>query len=91
MAETEKDRDILARTLWGGRGESLAGQIAVAWTICNRVNDGKARSWWGGGLCRCVPKALPVQLLEQERPELRLPEWREADSLPRVGAGADCR
>jgi len=33
MPITEKDRDILARTLWGGaRGESLAGQIAVAWT-----------------------------------------------------------
>lgn len=56
MTETEKDRDILARTLWGeARGESLAGQIAVAWTIRNRVNDGKARSWWGegyGGVCQ---------------------------------------
>ncbi|MGO2711610.1 cell wall hydrolase [Pseudomonas helleri] len=50
MTETEKDRDILARTLWGeARGESLAGQIAVAWTIRNRVNDGKAKSWWGEG------------------------------------------
>ena len=72
--EAEKDRDILARTSWGeARGESLAGQIAMAWTIRNRVNDGKARSWWGEG--RCVPKALPVQLLEQERSEFRLPEW----------------
>ena len=50
MAVTEKDRDILARTLWGeARGESLAGQIAVAWTIRNRVNDGKTKSWWGEG------------------------------------------
>ena len=50
MTATEKDRDILARTLWGeARGESLAGQIAVAWTIRNRVNDGKATSWWGEG------------------------------------------
>ncbi len=50
MTVSEKDRDILARTLWGeARGESLAGQIAVAWTICNRVNDGKAKSWWGEG------------------------------------------
>ena len=50
MTVTEKDRDILARTLWGeARGESLAGQIAVAWTIRNRVNDGKAKSWWGEG------------------------------------------
>ena len=50
MTITEKDRDILARTLWGeARGESLAGQIAVAWTIRNRVNDGKDKSWWGEG------------------------------------------
>jgi N-acetylmuramoyl-L-alanine amidase len=50
MPVTEKDRDVLARTLWGeARGESLAGQIAVAWTIRNRVNDGKAKSWWGEG------------------------------------------
>jgi hypothetical protein len=65
MPVTEKDRDILACTLWGeARGESLAGQIAVAWTIRNRVNDGKDRSWWGGGLLWCVPEAVPVQLLE---------------------------
>jgi spore germination cell wall hydrolase CwlJ-like protein len=55
MTATEKDRDILARTLWGeARGESLAGQIAVAWTIRNRVFDGKAKSWWGedyAGVC----------------------------------------
>ena len=46
MSITEKDRDILARTLWGeARGESLVGRIAVAWTIRNRVNDGKDKSW----------------------------------------------
>lgn len=50
MTVTEKDRDILARTLWGeARGESLAGLIAVAWTIRNRVDDGRAKSWWGEG------------------------------------------
>lgn len=50
MTVTEKDCDILARTLWGeARGESLTGQIAVAWTIRNRVNDGEAKSWWGEG------------------------------------------
>jgi spore germination cell wall hydrolase CwlJ-like protein len=48
MPITEKDRDILARTLWGeARGEGTAGQIAVAWTIHNRVFDGKTNSWWG--------------------------------------------
>ena len=46
MAFTEKDRDILARTLWGeARGEGTAGQVAVAWTIRNRVFDGKEKSW----------------------------------------------
>ena len=50
MPVIEKDRDIFARTLWGeARGESLAGQIAVAWTIRNRVFDGKDKSWWGEG------------------------------------------
>jgi spore germination cell wall hydrolase CwlJ-like protein len=50
MAATNNDRDIFARTLWGeARGETFAGQIAVAWAIRNRVNDGKARSWWGEG------------------------------------------
>lgn len=45
-----KDREVLARTLWGeARGEGLNGQIAVAWTIRNRVNDGRAKSWWGEG------------------------------------------
>ena len=50
MTVTDKDRDILARTLWGeARREGLVGQIAVAWTIRNRVNDGKPTSWWGEG------------------------------------------
>lgn len=50
MTAADKDRDILARTLWGeARGESLTGQIAVAWTIRNRVFDGKDKSWWGEG------------------------------------------
>lgn len=55
MTATETDRDILARTLWGeARGESLAGQIAVAWTIRNRVNEGKAASWWGRAMPACA-------------------------------------
>ena len=50
MTATDNDRDILARTRWGeARGESLVGQIEVAWTIRNRVNHGNAKSWWGEG------------------------------------------
>ena len=49
MPVTEKDRDIPARTLWGeARGEGTAGQIAAAWTIRNRVFDGKTNSGLGG-------------------------------------------
>ena len=37
MTATEKDRDILARTLWGeARGESLAGQIVTLDTGKNK-------------------------------------------------------
>jgi len=50
MTVTSQDKDILARTLWAEvRGESLLGMAAAAWTIRNRVNDGKAKSWWGEG------------------------------------------
>jgi N-acetylmuramoyl-L-alanine amidase len=36
--------------LWGEASrEDLIGQIAVAWTIRNRVNDGKTKSSWGEG------------------------------------------
>lgn len=50
MTATDRDRVILALTLWGeARGEGLAGQIAVAWIIRNRVFDGKSKSWWGEG------------------------------------------
>lgn len=58
MSVSEKDRDIFARTLWGeARGEGLAGQIAVAWTVRNRVFDGKDKSWWGEGYAGVCQKA----------------------------------
>jgi len=77
MNATERDRDILARTLYGeARGGGFAGQVAVACVIRNRVNDGRDKSMVGRGLCRGLPEAVPVQLLEQKRPELSLPERR---------------
>lgn len=58
MTVTDRDRDILARTLWcEALGEGLAEQIAVRWKICNRVNDGKAKSWWGEGYAGVCLKA----------------------------------
>jgi spore germination cell wall hydrolase CwlJ-like protein len=61
MTVTEQDRDVLARTLWGeARGEGLAGMVAVAWSIRNRVdmdlhNDGKP-DWWGEGYTQVCQK-----------------------------------
>ncbi len=63
-AATEKDRDTLARTLWGeARGEGVPGMAAVAAVIVNRMRasarriaQGQAPAWWGGpdaaGVCR---------------------------------------
>jgi spore germination cell wall hydrolase CwlJ-like protein len=45
MTFSDKDRDVLARTIYGeARGEGMAGMFAVGWTIRNRVSDGKDRS-----------------------------------------------
>lgn len=54
MAISEKDLDVLTRTVWAeSRGEGIAGMVAVGWAIRNRVemdlhNDGKP-DWWGEG------------------------------------------
>lgn len=54
MSLSECDVDVLARTIWGeARGEGRAGQLAVGWSIRNRVEmdlhgDGKP-DWWGEG------------------------------------------
>lgn len=60
MSHSERDVDVLARTIWGeARGEGRDGQIAVGWSIRNRVEmdlhgDGRP-DWWGEGyqgVCR---------------------------------------
>lgn len=69
MTVSERDRDILARTLWGeARGESLAGQIAVACTIRNRVNDGKDKSWWGEGYAGVCQKSYQFSCWNRNDP-----------------------
>ena len=69
MTTSEKDRDILARTLWGeARGEGFDGQIAVAWTIRNRVFDGKAKSWWGEGYAEVCLKPWQFSCWNQNDP-----------------------
>lgn len=81
MTETEKDRDILARTLWGeARGETLAGMVAVAWTIRNRVSDGKAKSWWGEGYAGVCLK--PYQFSCWNKNDPNFPFLSGAKSIP---------
>lgn len=81
MTEAERDRDILARTLWGeARGESLAGQIAVAWTIRNRVNDGKTKSWWGEGYAGVCQK--PYQFSCWNKSDLNYAYLSGVKSIP---------
>lgn len=69
MTNSEKDRDILARTLWGeARGEGLDGQVAVAWTIRNRVFDGNDKSWWGEGYAGVCLKPWQFSCWNQNDP-----------------------
>ena len=81
MTDAEKDRDVLARTLWGeARGETLAGMVAVAWTIRNRVNDGKAKSWWGEGYAGVCLK--PYQFSCWNKKDPNFPFLRGAKPIP---------
>lgn len=87
MTVTNKDRDILARTLWGeARGEGLAGQIAVAWSIRNRVemdlhSDGKP-DWWGEGYTAVCLKAWQFSCWNQNDPNY--PYLSGAKTIPAV-------
>jgi spore germination cell wall hydrolase CwlJ-like protein len=73
MTVPEKDRDILARTLWGeARGEGLTGQIAVAWSIRNRMEmdlhgDDKP-DWWGEGYAGVCQKARQFSCWNHDDP-----------------------
>lgn len=53
---TRFDWDVAGRTLYGeARGESMEGQIAIAWVIRNRVHEG---GWWGNGIVDVCQKKL---------------------------------
>ncbi|WP_349970916.1 cell wall hydrolase [Pseudomonas caspiana] len=85
MTVTERDRDILARTLWGeARGEGLAGMVAVAWSIRNRVdmdlhNDGKP-DWWGEGYTGVCQKAWQFSCWNKNDPNF--PFLSGAEPIP---------
>lgn len=65
--------DVVGRTLWGeARGETFAGQVAVAWVIRNRVemdlgNDGKP-DWWGEGYIGVCQKAWQFSCWNKKDP-----------------------
>lgn len=73
MSVTDKDRDVLARTLWGeARGEGMAGMVAVAWSIRNRAdmdlhNDGKP-DWWGEGYAEVCQKPFQFSCWNKNDP-----------------------
>lgn len=85
MIVTDKDRDVLARTLWGeARGEGLAGMVAVAWSIRNRVdmdlhNDGKP-DWWGEGYTEVCQK--PYQFSCWNKSDPNQPYLSGAKQIP---------
>ncbi|MFK7701367.1 cell wall hydrolase [Pseudomonas caspiana] len=85
MTVTERDRDILARTLWGeARSEGLAGMVAVAWSIRNRVdmdlhNDGKP-DWWGEGYTGVCQKAWQFSCWNKNDPNF--PFLSGAEPIP---------
>lgn len=82
MSVNDIDRDVPSRIIWGeARGEGLLGQIAVAWTISNRVDDGNP-THGGRRLCRSLSEAVSVHLLAQERPELPVSDRIETDLVP---------
>lgn len=69
MTVTEHDRDVLARTIYGeARGEGLAGMVAVAWSIRNRVDDGKDKSWWGEGYAGVCQKPYQFSCWNKNNP-----------------------
>ena len=69
MTLTERDYDVLTRTLWGeARSEGVVGQIAVGWTIRNRVNDIRANSWWGEGYAGVCLKPWQFSCWNQNDP-----------------------
>jgi spore germination cell wall hydrolase CwlJ-like protein len=81
MTTTEKDRDVLARTIWGeARGESSGGRVAVAWSIRNRVFDGKTNSWWGEGYAGVCQK--PYQFSCWNKNDPNFPYLSGAKEIP---------
>ncbi len=89
MTVTDRDRDVLARTLWGeARGEGFDGMVAVAWSIRNRVSDGKDKSWWGEGYAGVCHAPWQFSCWNQNDPNF--PYLSGAKPIP-AGEFANCQ
>jgi spore germination cell wall hydrolase CwlJ-like protein len=67
IAFTKGDTDVAARTLWGEcRGESLQGQIAVAFVLRNRLAYPK----WGTSITEVCQKPYQFSCWNPDSPEL---------------------
>lgn len=63
--------DVLARTIWGeARGESKAGQEAVASVILNRVRaaDEQGVTWWGHDIISVCQKRYQFSCWNKDDP-----------------------
>ena len=93
MAVTDKNPDVLARILWGeARGEGLNVIVAVAWTIRNRVEDGKTASWRGEGYSDVCQKPYPFRCWNENDPNfsfLRIAKPIPARELAQCRLAAD--
>lgn len=89
MTVTDRDRDVLARTLWGeSRGEGYDGMVAVAWSIRNRVCDGRDKSWWGEGYAGVCQAPWQFSCWNQNDPNF--PYLSGAKLIP-AGEFANCQ
>lgn len=72
---SEKDTDILARTIYGeARGESISGMEAVASVVLNRVAFSKrhGRYWWGNSIADVCRQPWQFSCWNKNDPNCRL-------------------
>ena len=72
---SEKETDILARTIYGeARGESISGMEAVASVVLNRVAFAKRRGcfWWGNSIAEVCRAPKQFSCWNRNDPNYRL-------------------
>ncbi len=75
MTDTEKEKDILAKTIYGeARGEKISGMEAVASVVLNRVNFACRRKkyWWGNNVAEVCQKPRQFSCWNKDDPNFAL-------------------